>query len=402
MKRAIRCSALLLTALCAGIFGFCARLGYLLPDEFTAYGSDVVSFTNFSTLSFHNQSKNITAVRGDVSCCGDVSLFDIIPVKSVTVHRSEKKYVVPCGTLFGIKFYAKGAAVIRLCEIDEGGQTVCPGRDAGLLPGDTILKADGSEIRSCGDVERLTSQSGGEALHLLCRRGGRDFETDIVPAASDGSYRLGLWIKDSAAGLGTMTFYDPESGAFASLGHGICDDETGELLELDEARITAVEIAGITRGTDGCPGSINGYFRDGGGLGCATANSECGLYGTLSEPISKSAPVELAPIQEVHRGRAQILCTLDGCEPQLYDIEITKVDYDEKNKTKNLQITATDEELLQKTGGIVQGMSGCPILQNGKLAGAVTHVLITNSAKGYGIFAQNMFDEMEKAQNYSQ
>ena len=398
MKRAVRCSAVLLTALCAGIFGFCAKLGKLLPDEFTSFGDESVSFTNFSTITFRNQSKNSGAEQDDVSCCGDISLFDIIPVKSVTVHHREKKYVVPCGTLFGIRFYAKGAAVIECCDIDHDGKMVNPGREAGLRPGDTILSAGGCEIGCCADLERITEQSEGKTIPLLCRREGCDFETEITPAGANGSYRLGLWIKDSAAGLGTMTFYDPESGAFASLGHGICDDESGGLLELEHAELTSVDVAGITRGSDGCPGSINGYFRDDNALGEATINTECGLYGTLSSPISGTAPVEIAPIQEVHRGKAQILCTLDGSAPKLYDIEITGVDYDESNKTKNIQIVTADDELLSKTGGIVQGMSGCPILQNGKLAGAVTHVLLTNSARGYGIFAQNMFDEIEKAQ----
>ena len=401
MKRAVKGSAAVLAVICACIFGVCSKLGKALPDELTAYKDENISFTNFNTISYKNQSKKGSGadLTSDGLYRGNIELFNIIPVKSVTVRQTEKKYVVPCGTLFGIKFYAKGVAVIECCSVGADGSSVNPGKDCGLEPGDTILAIDGIEPECCGDVESITEKSGGCALRLLCRRDGHDFETEITPAQVGGSYRLGLWIRDSAAGLGTMTFFDPESGTFASLGHGICDDSTGGLLEIDRAELTRVEIAGITKGADGFPGSINGYFADEPPLGAATVNSDCGLYGELSYPIINAEPVEVATIQEIHRGKAQILCTLDGGEPKLYDIEITKVDYDEKNKTKNLQIIATDEELISKTGGIIQGMSGSPILQNGKLAGAVTHVLITNSVKGYGIFAQNMFDEMEKARN---
>ena len=398
MKRAVKRAAVILTCVCAAVFGVCSELQSVLPDEITAYKDENISFRNFTTITFKNQSKNETdSVAASYS--GRLALFDIIPVKNITVHRSEKKMVVPCGTLFGIKFYARGAAVIECCDISTGEKTVNPGKDCGLEAGDTILEIDGCEIKSCADVENHIKLGGGEPMTLSCLRGNREFTTVIRPVLSSGEYRLGLWIKDSAAGLGTMTFYDPQSGAFASLGHGMCDDETGELLNIDRADITEVTVTGITKGTSGKPGIINGCFSDAPALGTAAVNNECGLYGALRYIPPSAEPIEIASIQEVKRGRAQILCALDSGEPQLYDIEITHVDYDKNNKTKNLQIAATDPRLISLTGGIVQGMSGCPILQNGKLAGAVTHVLITNSAKGYGIFAQNMYEEMDKAQN---
>ncbi len=406
MKRTVHCIAAVFAAVCAMIFGQCIRISRILPNEITAYYNENISFRNFTTIGVNNQFQNIKDLKkaasvsaGDTSYECSVSLFNIIPTKTVTVRQTNKKYAVPCGTLFGIKFYARGAAVIRCCDISLGDTTVNPGKNCGLIPGDAIVAIDGCEIESYRDVERLTMQSGGDKLHLTCLRGEKQFETDIVPAAADGGYRLGLWIKDSAAGLGTMTFYDPETGAFASLGHGICDDETSELLAIEKAEITRVEIAGITKSSSGNPGSINGYFDDDPPIGTATVNNGCGLFGSLQYIPTSQQPVEIANIQDIYKGKAQILCTLDNGAPKLYDIEITGIDYDEKNKTKNLQILATDERLLSRTGGIVQGMSGSPILQNGKLVGAVTHVLLTNSAKGYGIFAQNMFDEMEKAQN---
>ncbi len=410
LKRAVKCSAAVLSVICAGLLIFCAVLERSLPDEITAYKNEKIvfedlSFNNYNTVYVNKQTKlsstcaantGISAVPDITS--GEIDLFNMIPVKSVTVHETDRRYVIPCGTLFGIKFYAKGAAVIRCCDIDGGSGSVNPGKECGLHQGDTICAIDGFEIASYRDVERLTAQSGGEELTLRCIREGKEFETVIKPVLTQSGYRLGLWIRDSAAGLGTMTFYDPESGRFASLGHGICDNDTGELLCLDRAEITKVEIASITKGSEGITGSINGYFSEDPPMGSAKLNSECGLYGTLSDIPNGSAPIEIAGIHEVRTGGAQILCTLDDGAPELYDIEIVKVDYDENNKTKNLQIVASDPRLREKTGGIVQGMSGSPILQNGKLAGAVTHVLVTNSAKGYGIFAQNMFDELEKSE----
>ncbi|MBQ1545983.1 MAG: SpoIVB peptidase [Clostridia bacterium] len=397
MKTAVKRTAIILACVCAIVFGVCTELQSVLPDEITAYKDEIISFRNFTTITFKNQSKNETDSTPVQS--GSLALFDIIPVKNITVHRSDKKTVVPCGTLFGIKFYARGAAVIECCDISTGEKTVNPGKECGLAAGDTILKIDGCEIKNCADVERLTRLSGGDTMTLSCLREGKEFTADIHPICCSGEYRLGLWIKDSAAGLGTMTFYEPDSGAFASLGHGMCDEKTGELLNIDRADITEVTVTGITKGTPGKPGIINGCFSDAPALGTASFNNECGLYGTLRYIPPHSQAIEIASIQEVKRGSAKILCALDSGEPRLYDIEITRVDYDKNNKTKNLQITVCDPRLTSLTGGIVQGMSGCPILQNGKLAGAVTHVLITNSAKGYGIFAQNMFEEMEKAQN---
>ena len=336
---------------------------------------------------------------GEISKSKNLMLMNIIPIKEVNVRTVPKRFVVPCGTLFGIKFHTKGISVINCNNIELGFKTVNPGEECGLRSGDTILKINGRDMTSCTDMQNEIAASGGESLNMECERQGEIFHANITPIESDGEYRVGLWIRDSCAGLGTMTFYDPETNKFAALGHGICDSDTGELLPLDSAEITQAKISTITKGTNGSPGSINGYFASDEASGNALINNETGLYGFLNNPISYFEPIEIANIQDVQKGAAQILCTLDDGEPKYYSIEITGVNYDEKNKTKNLQIVATDNRLLEKTGGIVQGMSGSPILQNGKLVGAVTHVLITNSAKGYGIFAQNMFDEIEKKIN---
>ncbi len=355
MKKKIK-YAVVIISICTVIFGL----------------GNITHTSNFTTKPPNNQCKNLSQTFGNV-----------------TPHE-----VIPCGELFGIKFYTKGTTVIKCCDI--GGEN--PGKESGLMSGDTILYIDDCEIKTCSDVEQITQSGGGKPLKMSCLRNGSEFDTEITPIPTDDGFRLGLWIKDSAAGLGTMTFYDPENMRFASLGHAICDDESGKILNIDEAEITKIEVSGITKGKDGVPGIINGYFDNSKTLGTATINNEYGLYGYLTEPKNNATPIEIANIYEIHKGEAQILCSLKDNQPKLYNIEITKINYDDRNKTKNLQITITDSLLTEQTGGIVQGMSGCPIIQDGKLAGAVTHVLLTNSAKGYGIFAQNMYEEMEKAQ----
>lgn len=402
MRKAIKTLSIILSVFCCGIFGVCTHYEKNFPNNITVYTNENISFNDFNTISFNNQSKNEITVNSDLngsSYSGNLMLLNIIPIKEVNVRTAEKKYVVPCGNLFGIKFHTKGVTVINCDDIMVGLSSYNPGNECGLMPGDTILTINDEAVKGCEDMQNAVSESGGLPLKIEFERQGEFYHTNLVPVKSKGEYRAGLWIKDSCAGLGTMTFYDPETNCFASLGHGICDSDTGELLLLDSADITEAEISSITRGTNGIPGSINAYFSGSDAIGQALLNNETGLYGLLNNPIPEAEPVEIAGIQDIRKGSAEILCTLDENGPQYYSIEITHVDYDEKNKTKNLQIVATDERLLNKTGGIVQGMSGSPILQNGKLVGAVTHVLVTNSAKGYGIFAQNMYNEIDNNLN---
>ena len=401
MRNFIKSISIILSVICVCIFGICIESRNSYPNEITSYNNENISFNNFITITFNNQSKKEIKVNSELTeknANRELMLMNIIPIKSVNVHNQPKKFVVPCGTLFGIKFHTKGVCVISCNQVDDSQNKINPGKEAGLEAGDTIININGNSIQSCDDVRQIVEQSSGSTLEIRYDRHGESKSTSIKPVMSDDGYKIGLWIKDSCAGLGTMTFYDPDSGAFASLGHGICDSDTGELLLLESAEITPAKISSITKGSNGIPGSINGYFSSDDSIGNAVVNNNMGLYGKLNCDISQFEPIEVAAIQDIHKGKAQILCTLDNESPKYYNIEITDVNYDEKNKTKNLQILATDNRLLEKSGGIIQGMSGSPILQNGKLVGAVTHVLITNSAKGYGIFAQNMIQQIDNNQ----
>ena len=240
---------------------------------------------------------------------------------------------------------------------------------------------------------QLLAENGEDAAALTVKRGSRTIELSAEPEKDeDGEYRLGAWVPDSMAGIGTMTFFDPQSGTFGALGHGVTDVDTGQLLPLDHGSIMDASVKAVKKGERASPGELKGDFdltRDSGTL---YANTECGIFGKLSaEDAAKitGAALPIAKKDEVKTGRAAILATVSGNETREYDIEIEKI-YSPSGSTRNLLLRVTDEELLAQTGGVVQGMSGSAILQDGKIIGAVTHVLLDDPSRGYGIFIENM------------
>ncbi len=321
-----------------------------------------------------------------------VMLFDCIPVKSVSITTTEEKTLVPCGTPFGIKMFTNGVMVVGISDIQSGGHSINPAAQAGIRIGDIITKANGCQLNGNDNLSQIIEQSEGEAVSLEIIRKGETFQTSLTPVKSDAydCYKGGVWVRDSTAGIGTVTFYDPETGEFAGLGHGICDVDTAELMPLGSGEIVPVIISGVIPGEKGQAGELQGYFSSEIAMGALTSNTESGVYGVLNSCPTTTEPVKLAMKQEVHPGPAKILATIDYTGPQYYDILIEKVSYRSDVQTKNLVIRVTDEKLLSATGGIVQGMSGSPILQDGMLCGAVTHVFINDPTRGYGILAENM------------
>ena len=213
-------------------------------------------------------------------------------------------------------------------------------------------------------------------------------------------YKIGVWVRDSSAGIGTMTFYDNDTGCFAGLGHGICDSEAGTILPLLSGDIVTAEINGLTKSTTGSAGSLRGYFADDNAIGTILTNSERGVFGKAEKAPIDNLEIPIAWKQNVHTGEAKVLSTIDGSEPKYYNIWIENVSRNDNQETKNMVIHVTDGELLDTAGGIVQGMSGSPIIQDGKLIGAVTHVFVNDPTRGYAIFAENMYESVnEIAQN---
>ena len=301
--------------------------------------------------------------------------------------------VIPLGTVFGIKLFTDGVIVASLSDIYTETGVCCPAAEAGIEPGDYLLQANGQDIPDNTALARAIGQSGGEPITFQVRREQEIFETQVTPVFGEGSFKTGMWVRDSAAGIGTLTFYDPASGLFAGLGHGICDMDTSGVMALKSGEPAPITLSGIVKGEENSPGQLRGYFSSDQPLGSLLQNKDTGVYCTLDNP-QEGETVEILPREEIHCGPVQLLVTLDESGPQPYDAEILQI-LDLEQKTKNLVVQVTDPRLLQATGGIVQGMSGCPLLQDGKLAGAVTHVFTEDPTTGYGICAQTMWEESQ-------
>ena len=323
----------------------------------------------------------------------DLKIFGVIPFSSADVQVVDDMYAAVLGTPFGMKIYTEGVLVIDLTDINTEIGTINPAKEAGIKVGDYIESVNGEKITCNEDLSYLVESSGGKPLKFRISRKGRIVNINVKPQKSndDGLWRLGVWVRDSSAGIGTLTFYSPSTNVVCGLGHGICDDDTDTLLTVERGEMVNAQIVSVTKGSAGSPGELKGKFTFD-TIADIDLNSDCGIYGQLKGKINVANLTEIALKQEVEDGEAQILCTTVGDTAKLYSCTIKKRVVNYHANTQNFVITITDPELIAATGGIVQGMSGSPILQNGKLIGAVTHVLIDDSQKGYGIFAENMLE----------
>ena len=289
--------------------------------------------------------------------------------------------LVPGGYTVGIKLYAEGLMVTEV-EPDA------PAQRAGLRRGDVILTAGGKKTASAQAL--LDSIQSAEPIVVRVERGGHEAEFLVTPEKTASGYRLGILVRDHIAGIGTVTYYDPVNLQYGALGHGVSGLDGTQLLMLQSGYLVRASVAEVQTGTRGTPGELHGIFDVTDAVGTVEKNTACGIFGTLSQPKPGEA-VQTAPASAVTTGAAEILSNVDGEQVQRFSIRIDRVDPDAKNG-RNLLITVTDEALLAKTGGIVQGMSGSPILQNGKLVGAVTHVLVNDPTMGYGVLIENMLE----------
>lgn len=303
------------------------------------------------------------------------------------------EYVIPGGMPFGVKLSAGGVLVIRLSSVG----TSSPASDAGIMVGDIIERVGSTKIGSVDAFTTEIDRSGGKKIKIGILRGKKRMDVELTPIRSDdGHYRSGVWVRDRTAGIGTVTFIIPDSHLFAGLGHGICDPDTGRLFPMTKASVYLASIGSVRKGKEGSPGELRGYF-EGARCGGLLSNTDGGVFGLLSEiPRGSNSPIPLADPDRVSTGDAYILCTLSGKNVEKYSVKIARI-MDREASTKNFVIEVTDKRLLDKTGGIVQGMSGSPIIKDGVLVGAVTHVFVNDPAKGYGIFATNMIKAKEKA-----
>lgn len=356
---------------------------------------------NLSKLNSKLSSFTLINGKSEGSTDAKLKLLSLLPVKQVTVNVIPNRKLIPSGEAIGVKIQTKGVLVVGLSSITTTeGKKMSPAADAGFEVGDTILEINGQKIEKERDITSIINEKPNTTLKILVEQQGRQRSIDVKPVQSmeDGMYRIGLWVRDNIAGVGTMTFYDPVTGSFGALGHGITDVDSGVLVDISKGSILKSKVASIQKARKATPGEIVGIFYDSDEpYGTITKNTSFGIYGTLnaSDTHSRREPMPIALSYQVKEGPAKILSTIDGSRIEEYSIEIQKVNRQSSPNSKSMLIKVTDPRLLEKTGGIVQGMSGSPIIQNGKIVGAVTHVLVNDPSRGYGIFIEWMLNEAD-------
>ncbi len=367
--------------------------------------SEEVVFSGESNIPSHEIVLNLSdefSVFSEKTGTYDLKLklFGILPFKEIKVNVVEEEQVIPCGFQVGIYLETNGVMVVGTARMaDTEGKVVEPAAEL-VRSGDYITAVDGNVITDKNDLISCVKNCNGNAITLTVNRNGERLEERLRPVeVENGEYKLGIWVRDDAQGIGTMTYVKAD-GSFGALGHGVSDVDTGKLLEASGGKLYPARILSIIKGESGSPGGLSGVieYQESHVLGAIETNCEQGIYGTASEELYElceeyccDAYMDIAFKQEVELGAAQVRCEIDGVIRD-YQIQITKLDNSPGNVNKGMEIRVVDEALLQETNGIVQGMSGSPILQNGKLIGAVTHVFVNDSTKGYGIFIENMLE----------
>ena len=379
-----------------------AALGWLysrLPDRVYLTPGEVLALPRFSyvePLGAHG-SQNVASTRAVGSYQTTLTLGGWLPIKTIRAVVTERPRVTVCGTPFGVKMFSEGALIVGFSEIGQAdGGTSNPAKEAGLRLGDRVICIGQTRTESNDAVKEALDAAEGQSVEVVYIRSGEQKLTALTPVwdGAAGQWRAGMWVRDSSAGVGTLTFADEELGVFAGLGHPISDSDTGESVALRSGEIVPCEITGCSAGTAGSPGELKGHFLSAHAIGTIRINGENGVYGTTRTHFSGQLR-EIAFAQEVVTGPAEIWATIEGETPRAYRIQIERVS--DADPRRNLVIRVTDPSLLSATGGIVQGMSGSPILQNGRLVGAVTHVLVNDPTRGYGIFAQTMLEQAKNA-----
>jgi len=340
-------------------------------------------------------------VKNKFKKTASVLLFYLTLSRLTFASNNIPDFVIPGGQSIGVTLFTDGVLVTGVSElVNAEGYPVSPAEEAGLKNGDLIIKANGKKINSVNELKNTVSETKNHNLVLTVIRNGKlsDICTKPVKTSEDNSYSIGVWVKDAASGVGTLTCINPENKTFAALGHGICNAETGELLPLSDGNILKSNIISVKKGEKGIPGELIGSFSESTDvLGNITENNVFGLFGKTPDILSfNNKLIPVGKRDEVKKGKASIYTTLDENFPVEYEIEIIKFSSADETTNKGMVIKITDEKLLGKTGGIVQGMSGSPVIQNGKLVGAVTHVFVNDPTRGYGIFIENMLAEAEK------
>ena len=355
------------------------------------------SQTVLTSSSVNNQSINQI---GNTKI--SVNLFEKFFIKDVNVSVIPKTKVIPLGNIAGVKLYTSGVLVVGMSEIEGiDNNKYKPYENSGIEEGDMIVEIENKSITCTADLIDTVNKSNGKELDIEYIRDGKTEKCNITPTkTAENEYKLGLWVRDSAAGVGTVSFYEPSTKMFGALGHGITDIDTDKLIDIASGEFVTTKIVNIAKGEKGKAGRIQGTIENSQNIGQIYKNTAFGIYGKVNNisslNIDTSREMEVAYREEIKTGKAKILCNLDNNNVKEYEIEIEKIFVNNNYDNKSMLIKVTDKELLEKTGGIIQGMSGTPIIQNGKFIGAITHVLLNNPQEGYAIFGDLMVKQMRE------
>ncbi len=379
------------------IFSAVIYLDNSVDNEFKIKNGQALNINSVIPITAEYNGAKLSRVSGSYSVGQefevDLKAFGLIPISSAKVEVIDELQVAVLGTPFGMKIYTKGVLVSDITDVICENGKKNPAKQAGVKKGDYIISVNGKKVYTNEDLGYIVENSSGKKMKFEIMLGNTNIYLNFCAAKEKetGQFKVGIWVKDSSAGIGTLTFYSPSTNLLCGLGHGVCDDESKNLLKINSGEIVSAQIISVEKGKLGTAGQLKGRFNYE-SLGKIRLNCEQGIYSEFDGELKFTNLTEIALKQEIKEGAAQIFCTVEGEVPKAYtcEIEIRKSNYN--SSTQNMLVTVTDNELLAKTGGIVQGMSGSPILQNGKLIGAVTHVLLDDSTKGYGIFAENMLE----------
>ena len=400
MKKKIRIFLILFVLLIIYVYVACISL---MPNDITIMQGEKLSFFKLLGISLdetYNTNPNIGEYKSqkivETSNIEDyelkevgkinlnVNLFKSLALKELTVNVIPKTKVIPLGNAIGLKLYTEGVLVVGMSEI-EGKK---PYENTGIEEGDRIIEVNNVALKSTKDLIETVNKSNGKEVEVkyISLKNEKKAVTMKPAKTKENQYKLGLWVRDAAAGVGTLTFYEPQTGMFASLGHGVTDIDTSNLITIANGELVTSNIIGIAKGEKGKPGEIRGSIEGSKKLGVVSKNTNFGIFGKIQNKnllnITEKE-MEVLTRDEIKTGKAQIICEIENGSKKYYDIEIEKVYTSNNQNNKSMLIKITDEELIQMTGGIIQGMSGSPIIQNGKFVGAVTHVLVSDPRQGY-------------------
>lgn len=370
-----------------------------IPKKIIIFESETLNLGEIFGIKLKESSEEVIQTSSSnnkiTSKTVTLSLFNIIDIKKVQVNTIENIKVIPLGNIIGIKLYSSGVLVIGMSEIQ--GQK--PYENSGIKEGDLIVEINQSEVKTTEKLIECVNQSNGKTIEIKYLRDGIEYITNIDPIEiENNNYKIGLWVRDGAVGIGTATFYEPTNGLIGTLGHGIVDKDTDTLIKTETGEFTTSIITKIKNGEKGNPGEIRGVLNEEQVIGAINKNTKFGIYGTLMQTsklaINQQNSVEVATKDEIQTGKATVILVLEDGVRTEYEIEIKKIYKNNTEDNKSMLIEITDNRLIEKTGGIIQGMSGAPIIQNGKFIGAITHVLVNNPLQGYAVFGETMIKQM--------